>query len=268
MSKFVWVLVCLLHLTIPISAFTFKQRVYRLSTPKREIGGAAINGVAYFGGGCTDTKSPWVCDNPTDVIDIVHPSKRISYRADTHLSAARGWPSTCATGSKVVFAGGGVSGTEPHSKVADVLDVVSGKMTTYPVALGANGRWGLGCATRNGTINYGGGKICHESGCRHPTFDQTINTVSFNSAGTANWGVSVYKLSHGRESIGTIVDSSDRLIFAGGWDGLKSSGWVDVISTNGKVSTSQLNLGFYWVGVASVNGNVYIVGNDYLYVLG
>ena len=130
-------------------ALSFTHRTVKLSSPRRNVGATSVGGRAVFAGGCnttgTDPTTAFICDSADPAVDVFGENGELLRKV--LLNEPRGWICAAPLGdSSVVLAGGGTSGVLPHSTRADVLDLNTGALQSYPHAL-AVGRWGIGCAT-------------------------------------------------------------------------------------------------------------------------
>ena len=273
-----------LLLTASAAASTVTTTTGHLAQARRNIGATTVGGKFYFAGGCTTVgsgKTAFICNNASDVIDVLDSLGTAVADEQLHLSEARGWPSACATKSLAVFAGGGQRGDLPHSRTADIVEAATGKVTSQPNAL-STGRWGITCATMNETIFFAGGKVTIH-GYQDVYMTNHIDTFD----GTAKqWSVAPHNLSVGRESAVAASYSGGSncsgLIVAGGWE--KDPGFLgkyhastalDIFSSplqpsgstgGGGRTTTQLKNGAYDAGLAiSASSKAYIVGNSLLY---
>ena len=272
-----------LSLTASAAASAVTTTTGHLSQARRNIGATTVGGKFYFAGGCTTVgsgKTAFICNNASDVIDVLDSLGTAVANEQLHLSEARGWPSACATKSLAVFAGGGKRGDLPHFRTADIVEAATGKVTSQPNAL-STGRWGITCATMNETIFFAGGKVTIH-GYEDVYMTNHIDTFD----GTAKqWSVAPYNLSVGRESAVAGGSNCSGLIVAGGWE--KDPGFLgkyhastalDIFSTplgiqplsgstgGGGRTTTQLKNGAYDAGLAiSGSSKAYIVGNSLLY---
>jgi hypothetical protein len=141
-------------------ALRFAHRVAKLSSARRDIGAASVGGRAVFAGGCNrtgDYATQFVCTTGTSPNVDVFSAEGV-LESTVVLGEPRGWICAAPSGtSAVVLAGGGTSGVEPHSRAADVLDLDTLEIRSYPEALSV-GRWGLGCAAAGGRTYFTGGK--------------------------------------------------------------------------------------------------------------
>lgn len=242
----------------------------KLSAARRNTGAAALGSHAVFVGGCDNTgtspSTQFVCDSPSSVVDVMNSDGTLNYT--TNLSEKRGWVATCALGSSVVMAGGGVKGTEPHSRVGDVLDVATGKISSDVAAL-SSGRWGVSCATVGSYVFFAGGKVTI-NGYKDCYMTEAIDQYS----PFRGWSRAPFNLSVPRES-STAAEVGGSLLVAGGWTkspkGTNYHGVATVDIFNGPASggavsraSDELQSVAYDVGAVTVGNLVYVVGNVYL----
>ena len=170
----------------------------KLSLPRRDLGAATAHGLSFFAGGCTTTgtgiATQFICDDASDVIDVVSPNGTL-LAVRTTLTEARGWAAGCSSGDLIVFAGGGRKGTEPHSRTADVMNATTLESVGHPDAL-SEGRWGIGCAAVDGNIYFTGGKVTI-----HGYQDVYMSRmVDMFSSADKSWSLAPFNLTGGRES--------------------------------------------------------------------
>jgi hypothetical protein len=145
-------------------ALSFTHRTVKLSSPRRNVGATSVGGRAVFAGGCnttgTDPTTAFICDSADPAVDVFGENGELLRKV--LLNEPRGWICAAPLGdSSVVLAGGGTSGVLPHSTRADVLDLNTGALQSYPHAL-AVGRWGIGCATVGQRSYFTGAKNAFE----------------------------------------------------------------------------------------------------------
>jgi hypothetical protein len=234
----------------------FVHRTGALSSPRRDLGAAAAGGKLFFGGGCTDTLNVYVCNEPSSTIDVINPTTG-EIEGSAQLSEARGWPSTCAVGNLVVFAGGGSDTKAEHSTVADIVDASSSqlKVESNPTALSI-GRWGMSCAATAHQAFFAGGKVSG-SGKYY-----TTDVVDEFEASSKKWKAAGFKLSLGRESMGASAVNGS-VVFAGGYSDSKADcDTVDTYFTPSTASvpvTAKIPSAAYWAGTVPFNNKVLIV---------
>ena len=255
----------------------FHHRVVKLSSPRRNVGAIGVGDRAVFAGGCNISGSggntQFICDSADPAVDIFDEQGEL--RRTVFLSEPRGWICAATAGEhSVVLAGGGTFGDKPHSRRADVLDLETGDVQSYPDALTV-GRWGIGCATVGNRSYFTGGKVTI-SGYNNAWMTEIVDTFELDDSSSTNgsWAMAPYNLSTPREST-TAVAVSGALIVAGGWK--KENGkyqgddTVDVFSDPQTGTTSEtytLKNDAYAVGAATVNSTAFVVGNAQLYRFG
>lgn len=257
---------------------SFTYRVEKLSSARRDIGATSVGGRAVFAGGCTmtgDGSTQFICDKgASPTVDIFSAEGLLVHTVN--VSEPRGWMCAAPSGdSTVVLAGGGTSGVKPHSRTADVLDLDTLEIKSYPEALSV-GRWGIGCATVGGRTFFTGGKVTI-SGYDNAYCVGSIDSFSASAGSTIDgtWTVAPYNLSVARESV-TTVEVGGSLLVAGGWRAMGKYGptvgekTVDlfsdpVLGPPAKQTKHSLKYDAYAVGAATVNGTAYVVGNAFLY---
>jgi hypothetical protein len=236
-----------LNSSVPVNS-NYTAKVAHLSVARRDLGGVAAAGSFYFGGGCNDTGSQFTCTSPSNLIDVFTPQGQAS---GIHLlSEARGWPSACALNGEVVFAGGGTVQDDPHSRVGDVIDTATGKITSNPNAL-SSGRWGIACVAVTNKIYFAGGRI---SGSQR----KTVADIDTYDTESKDWALDSHKLSQARESMGAAVSfegTKPTLVFSGGVavPSPGESNVIDIIEGAG-LSTLTLPSKVYWPGSVTLNG--------------
>lgn len=217
---------------------------------RRNLGGvAAANGIAYFAGGCgkqpprgnqgIDTQ--FYCDTPSAALDAF----RVDPKSGTlepvppaarppPLSLARGWVAAGATARHAVFAGGGTSMQEPHSRRAEVIDLATNNASVDPNALSV-GRWGIAVASSAGAVYFAGGlevPPSNRGGYRNASETAVIDKFSATSSSDLGFSVAPFALSVARESATGAMIGNKTLMIAGGWDKVNgqyaSSAVVDV----------------------------------------
>ena len=252
----------------------------KLSLPRRDLGAATAHGLSFFAGGCTTTgtgiATQFICDDASDVIDVVSPNGTLLAVRAT-LTEARGWAAGCSSGDLIVFAGGGRKGTEPHSRTADVMNATTLETVGHPDAL-SEGRWGIGCAAVDGNIYFTGGKVTI-NGYQDVYMSRMVDM--FSSA-DKSWSLAPFNLTGGRESTVALAvppkseGGQTALVVAGGWHKQQTYGpesaidfFLQPLATGGGlVPGLQLAAPAYDVGAAvGADGHVYLVGDKYLTVL-
>jgi len=250
--------------------------VAKLSQARRNLGATTLGEHAFFVGGCTNTgtdvKTQFICDKASDVIDMLDATGSIVQNAK--LSDARGWVEVCPLDHLVVMAGGGTSGTKPHSRRADVYNTRTGKMTVNETAL-HDGVWGTACVSSGSSVYYMGGKVTI-SGYDNAHMSSVINVASIGKG----WSVAPFNLSRQRESVAAL-EFDGMLISAGGWTkddafcrGIPGSPYcgdpsVDVFFapfSEGKRKTFQTDTAIYDAGRAVVGTTGLVVGDKSWYV--
>ena len=197
----------------------------QLSEARRAVGGTSAGGAVVFAGGCGSEQNVYVCDVPSDVVDIFEPSSEFApdakaafVRANStlSLSTARGWPTVCSSNGVVAILGGGKEGQQPHSRALDLLDMSARTVTTNETSLSI-GLWGQGCATVGNSIVFGGGKIIAE-GTLKPSMTDVVHQLAPGADGKprADGLTAVGRLSLAREASGTTNYGSSGIMFAGG----------------------------------------------------
>lgn len=246
----------------------YQHSLANLSVARRNIGAVSADGVAYFAGGCNNEgggMTQFICDSASDVVDVLDENGRLI--KVMHLTEARGWVSACASGETVVFAGGGKSGTKPHSRRADILNITSMAMRSVPDAL-TNGRWGVACAAAGDHIYYIGGKVV-VSGYSDAWTSPLIDVFSTEDG---TWFRSPYNLSEDKESAVAVGTTDGHIVIAGGWRKGKSFVATSVIETltsptapAGGSVLSSMKTAAYDVGMTLMDDGVLIVGNENLH---
>lgn len=197
----------------------------QLSEARRAVGGTSSGGAVVFAGGCASEQNVYVCDVPSDAVDIFEPSGEttpdakagfVRVKTTLSLSTARGWPTVCSSNGVVAVLGGGKEGQQPHSRALDLLDVSARTLTTNETSLSI-GLWGQGCATVGDSIIFGGGKIIAE-GTLKPSMTDAVHQLAPGADGKprADGLSTVGRLSLAREASGTTNYGSSGIIFAGG----------------------------------------------------
>ncbi len=259
------------------AGLSFHHREVKLSSPRRNVGAIGVGGRAVFAGGCnvsgTGSNTQFICDSADPAVDIFDEQGEL--QRTVFLSEPRGWICATSAGEKsVVLAGGGTFGDKPHSRRADVLDLDTGDVQSYPDALTV-GRWGIGCTTVGNRSYFTGGKVTI-SGYNNAWMTEIVDAFELDAASSTNgsWMMAPFNLSVPRESTSAVaVDGG--LIVAGGW--AKTNGKyqgndaVDIFSDPHTGTTSEtytLKNDAYAVGVATVNSTAFVVGNEQLYRFG
>lgn len=230
------------------SSWNVTRTVGRLSSARRDLGGAVAGGRVFFAGGCSDTASPYQCLEPSAAVDVFSVSGVAS--SAPPLSIARGWACGCGVSGLAVFAGGGTSGSKPHSPVADVINASDLTLTSFPSALSV-GRWGLGCTVVNGSIFFAGGKSIPARGL----YAMTDIVDSFQPP--CHWTPAPYVLTNKKECVaGATSGENQDVVWAGGWIETPSTGrngpffqkpddTIDIFSTQGESPSPFLQFCFH-----------------------
>jgi hypothetical protein len=177
---------------------------------------------AVFAGGCVNRgggNTQFICNEADGAVDIFNASGHLT--STVKLGEPRGWICAAAAGvgAVVVLAGGGTVGDGPHSARADVLDLATGQVLSYPQALSV-GRWGIGCANLGERAFFAGGKVTvsgYDNAWTTGVID-VFDASAYRAAAAAEdvWGQAPYNLSVPRESA-TVTAISGSLLVAGGW---------------------------------------------------
>jgi len=254
----------------------------QLSEPRRAVAAASADGVVVFAGGCGPDTSTFVCDYPTDIIDVFKPSNGGFARDDSNnisLSTARGWPTACSAGGVIAILGGGKEGQKPHSRVLDLYDTSTQTISSNATSLQV-GLWGHACATVGDDIYFAGGKVISQS--LQPSMSDQVSRLAAGADGKPRLDglEQVAKLSLDREAAGATNWGDKGFLVAGG-----TGNWppidvpiVDAFTTpveeGATPCTWNLNpmppspLNEYWLGAAAWNDTVsYIMDNKTLYAV-
>ncbi len=256
---------------------SFHRHESKLSSPRRNVGAIGVGGRAVFAGGCnisgSGSSTQFVCDSADPAVDVFDQQGEL--QRTVYINEPRGW--ICAAhagGNSVVLAGGGTSGVEPHSRRADVLDLDTGVLQSYPEAL-TLGRWGIGCTTVGNRSYFTGGKVTI-SGYDNAWMTGIIDTFELDASSSTNgsWRMAPFNLSIPRESTSAVAIGGGLLV-AGGWK--KANGkyqgdnTVDIFGDPQTAASSDVHTikdDAYSVGAATVNSTAFVVGNKQLYRFG
>jgi hypothetical protein len=217
------------------------RRVEHLSSARRNIAAASAGGSVVFAGGCnmSGANTEFICNTADPAVDVFGPSGLLN--TTVYLSEPRGWicAAPAAGGNKVVMAGGGTVGDGPHSRRADVYDLVTGELTTFPTALSV-GRWGIGCTLVGSRTYFVGGKVTikgydnawttgvidyYTEEPPPPTAAAAAAAATGGGLGApgagSRWVMNPVNLTVPRESV-SALDVGGRLLVAGGWKKAKA----------------------------------------------